>query len=219
MNISLNENPYRISCRAGEQGPRTTVKYQTVFDKYITGQQNETNKMENHLLRCKKSILVSSFNVDMLSSDVKMGEITSCAAKEGIDIICIQDHNIFHEEINIHHHQMGNCWMLLTYSAEKASNNATVRGVGILLSPKSYQSLDKIESISPRILLASFNGNPTTTLIFFLFFSKPCWRKAMVAYTKPRQWKKEESKRLRGERDQIKFIDSGYAAMSNKLLR
>ena len=29
----------------------------------------------------------------------------------------------------------------------------------------------------------------------------------MVAYTKPQQWKKEESGRLRGEGDQIKFID------------
>ena len=31
--------------------------------------------------------------------------------------------------------------------------------------------------------------------------------KAMVAYIKPQQRKKEESERLRGERDQIKFID------------
>ena len=29
----------------------------------------------------------------------------------------------------------------------------------------------------------------------------------MVAYTKPQQWKKEESERLRGEGDQIKFVD------------
>ena len=29
----------------------------------------------------------------------------------------------------------------------------------------------------------------------------------MVAYAKPEQRKKEESKRLRGERDHIKFID------------
>ena len=28
-----------------------------------------------------------------------------------------------------------------------------------------------------------------------------------MAYTKPQQKKKEESERLRGERDQIKFID------------
>ena len=32
----------------------------------------------------------------------------------------------------------------------------------------------------------------------------------MVAYTKPQQWKKEESERLRGERDQIKFNDLGF---------
>ena len=29
----------------------------------------------------------------------------------------------------------------------------------------------------------------------------------MVAYTKPKRWKKEESKRIRGEGDQIKLID------------
>ena len=41
----------------------------------------------------------------------------------------------------------------------------------------------------------------------FNFFSGLCWGKAMVAYTKPQQRKKEESERLRGERGQIKFID------------
>ena len=29
----------------------------------------------------------------------------------------------------------------------------------------------------------------------------------MVAYTRPQQWEKEERERLRGERDQIKFVD------------
>ena len=42
------------------------------------------------------------------------------------------------------------------------------------------------------------------------FFSELHWGKAMVAYTKPQQRKKEESERLRGERDQIKFIDLGF---------
>ena len=43
-----------------------------------------------------------------------------------------------------------------------------------------------------------------------IFFSELCWGKAMVAYTKHQQWKKEESESLRGERDQIKFIDLGF---------
>ena len=32
----------------------------------------------------------------------------------------------------------------------------------------------------------------------------------MVANTKPQQWKRGESERLRGERDQIKFIDLSF---------
>ena len=32
----------------------------------------------------------------------------------------------------------------------------------------------------------------------------------MVVYTKPQERKKEESERLRGERNQIKFIDFGF---------
>ena len=32
----------------------------------------------------------------------------------------------------------------------------------------------------------------------------------MAAYTKPQQLEKEESKRRRGEGDQIKFIDLGF---------
>ena len=32
----------------------------------------------------------------------------------------------------------------------------------------------------------------------------------MVAYTKPQQWRKEESGRLRGEGDAIKCIDLGF---------
>ena len=38
--------------------------------------------------------------------------------------------------------------------------------------------------------------------IFVCFFSNElCWGKALVAYTKPQQLKKEESERVRGERE------------------
>ena len=43
-----------------------------------------------------------------------------------------------------------------------------------------------------------------------IFFSGLCWGKVMVAYKGTQQWKKEESERLRGETDQIKFIDLGF---------
>ena len=55
---------------------------------------------------------------------------------------------------------------------------------------------------------ATFNNRQN---FFFFFFSELCWGKAMVAYTMPQQRKKKErSERLRGEGDQIKFIDLGF---------
>ena len=52
----------------------------------------------------------------------------------------------------------------------------------------------------------SIKNNRKLTIVI-LFVSELCKGKAMVAHTKPQQGKKEESERLRRERDQIKFID------------
>ena len=103
-------------------------------------------------------------DVNTLNSEAKTGEITSCAENEGVDVVCIHEHRIFHKEINIHHHKMCRGWMLLTSSAEKGSNNSTIRGVGILLSPKGYQALNKIEPINARTPIASLCCySPTNT--------------------------------------------------------
>ena len=40
----------------------------------------------------------------------------------------------------------------------------------------------------------------------------------MVAYTKPQQRKKEERERLRGERDQIKFVDLRFESGESYLV-
>ena len=53
----------------------------------------------------------------------------------------------------------------ITSSATKAENNATIGGVGKLLSPKAYQSICAVEKINSRIIIATFNGNPLATVI------------------------------------------------------
>ena len=53
------------------------------------------------------------------------------------------------------------------------------------------------------------SGNCAASCALFL---EICWGKVMVAYTKPQQGKKEESERLRGEVDQINFIDLRFDA-------
>ena len=43
--------------------------------------------------------------------------------------------------------------------------NSSIGGVAMLFSPHAYKSLNSIESITPRILVANFNGIPQTTVM------------------------------------------------------
>ena len=72
-----------------------------------------------------------------------------------------------------------------------------------MITNKKYSSESPALEISPLIEIEDMQSG-------HVFFSELCWRKAMVAYIKPQQWKKEESERLRGEIGQIKFIDLGF---------
>ena len=55
--------------------------------------------------------------------------------------------------------------VLITSSAEKATNNSAIAGFDILLSLKAYGSLNSLKSINFRTLIALFNGNPAVTVI------------------------------------------------------
>ena len=56
-------------------------------------------------------------------------------------------------------------WTLATVSAWKNSVNAAVGGVGMLLGPRALKTLNSIERIQPRMMAATFNGNPRATMI------------------------------------------------------
>ena len=53
----------------------------------------------------------------------------------------------------------------LSASARKNSVNATIEGVGMLIGPRALKSLNSIEKIQPRMMVATFNGNPNATII------------------------------------------------------
>ena len=59
----------------------------------------------------------------------------------------------------------GNGWTLATVSAWKNFVNATVGGVGMLIGPRALKTLNSIEIIKPRMMTATFNGNPRITII------------------------------------------------------
>ena len=66
---------------------------------------------------------------------------------------------------DIKYHETGNGWSLVTVSAWKNSVNAAVGGVGLLIGPRALKTLNSIEKIQPRMMAATFNGNPRATII------------------------------------------------------
>ena len=117
------------------------------------------------LLRCCTLLKISTFNVRTLNGRSQINELFSSMSKQSIDIIAIQEHRIFHPEEELRYLSKSGS-QLITSSATKNSINATIGGVGLLLSPKACNNLTKIESISSRIMVAEFSSNPVLTVVY-----------------------------------------------------
>lgn len=160
MTQSQSEISYRIDRRAGQKGSRAGVSVLAPdFEKYAT----ERNKIR--LLKCKNPFKISTFNVRTLQPINQMAELTATAINNQIDIICVQEHRLYHDEINLKYHELGKGWTFISASAVKNTANATIGGVGFLLSPHAMRSLNSIEKITSRIIVATFNGNPVPSII------------------------------------------------------
>ena len=151
----------RIALRAGKKGarPAEVGALASVFEKSAT-----ELKLKQKLLKCKQAIQIATFNVRTLNRIGQLPELIASAVEHKIDIICIQEHRYTHTE-DIKYHQTGNGWTLATVSAWKNPVNTTVGGVGMLRGPKAIKTLYSIERIQPRMMTATFNGNPRATII------------------------------------------------------
>ena len=70
-------------------------------------------------------------------------------------------------------------------------------------SPKPKKHED-VPSLDLQLSKSNEGLRELAKVFILMFFNELCLGKATVAYTKPQQWRKEESKRLRGERsDQV----------------
>ena len=152
----------RIALFAGKEGarPAEVGALASVFKK------SATELKQQKLLKCKQTIQIATFNVRTLNRIGQLPELTASAIEHKIDIICIQEHRYTHYE-DIKYHDTGNEWMLATVSAWKNLVNATVGGVGILIGPRALKSLNSIERIQPKMMVATFNGNPRATIISY----------------------------------------------------
>ena len=148
-----------IALRAGKKGacPAEVEALASVFEKSAT-------ELKQKLLKCKQTIQLATFNVITLNRIGQLPELTESAVEHKIDIIWIQEHGYTHTE-DIKYHETGNGGMLVTVSAWKNSFNASVGGVGMLIELRALKTLNSIERIQRRMMVATFNGNTKATII------------------------------------------------------
>ena len=150
----------RIALRAGKKGarPAEVGALASVFEK------SATELKQSILLKCKQTLQIVTFNVRTLNRIGQLPELIASAEEHKIDIICIQEHRYMHTE-DIKYHETGKGWSLVTVSAWKNSVNAAVGGVGLLIGPRALKTLNSVKKIQPRMMAATFNGNPRATII------------------------------------------------------
>ena len=105
------------------------------------------------LLRCRRPVIMASFNANTARTDEDAMEIAHCAETCGVDILGIQEHRRVHkeeerEEIKF---EKVESYHLITSSAWRNERQASQGGVGLLLSSKAKKSLRSVESVSERI--------------------------------------------------------------------
>ena len=158
MTHTQNTYTNRITLCAAEKGvrPAEVGALASVFEKSAT----ELKRLK--LLKFKQTLQIATFNVRTLNRIGQLPELITSAVEHKIDIICIQEHRYtYTEDIN----ETGNGWTFVTVSAWKNSVNAAVGGVGMLIGPRALKTLNSIEKIQPRMMAATFNGNPRATII------------------------------------------------------
>jgi exonuclease III len=129
-------------------------------------QVSTTNpKTQKQLLKCTKPIIISSLNTRTLNPVGRVEELSHLAMTHNIDVVCIQDHKFYHPDDDLQYHKKIQGQQLITASCWKNSINASVGGVGFLLSTKAQECLSNIEKINSRITVVEFDSNPKTTIV------------------------------------------------------
>ena len=92
------------------------------------------------IFNCRTTSIISTFESWTLGSECQLNECLNAAmeTKQEQNIICIQEHRQFHPDHHlVYNDNVGDGWLFVTASSWKNSVNASIGGIGILLSPKS----------------------------------------------------------------------------------
>ena len=124
------------------------------------GTPSRTDGLENRRLSAFKPLNVSTYNVRTLHQHGKTHQLFAGCTDAGVDIIGIQEHRLITTNPTDELWSDDRNWVL-TYST---ATNERQGGVGILMTKQIHKCLQSVETISNRIITATFHGNPKVTV-------------------------------------------------------
>ena len=135
----------------------------------MTGQQepgtpSQTVGPDMSRLPTFKPLVVSTYNVRTLHQKGKPHQLFTGCNDAGVDIVGIQEHRLITSSPTDELWSDDKNWVLIYSSATDQRHG----GVGLVISKHIYKCLQSINSVSQRILTATFHGNPqlTVTVIY-----------------------------------------------------
>ena len=131
-----------------------------------------TKSNKHNILKCTRTSIFSTFNARTLVPGGRFKELVECSSNIGVDVIAIQEHRFFHKP-KLQYRYSGS-YQLVTSSAWKNAKNASIGGIGFLLSSRAQDNLISIEPISPRLMVLELGGNPKTTVIWAYSSKNEC---------------------------------------------
>lgn len=134
-------------------------------DDSMTGQRelgttSRTVGPEKCRLSTFKPLIVSTYNVRTLYQQGKTHQLFMGCADAAIDIIGIQEHRLITTNPTDELWSDDRNWVLIYSSATDQRQG----GVGLLMSKHIYKCLQSVNSITKRIITATFHGNPQLTV-------------------------------------------------------
>ena len=124
-------------------------------------------KPKQKLLRCKSTVHIATLNVWTLNRIRQPPDMTASVVEHNIGILCIQENWYYHSQVEIKYHETGNGWTFFSASTWKNSMNAIIGGKGMVFSRLALKSLNSIEKIQSRGMVAAFTGKPRITIICY----------------------------------------------------
>ena len=121
------------------------------------------NNCWKNIFNFKQYSLIGTLNVRTLRKDGHISELVDNFVKSNLTVLGLADHKIVHDDDILIQHLNGH--LLVTTSAWRTENNASIGGVGFLITGAYEHSLADIRPINERILIVEFSGNPKTTII------------------------------------------------------